>query len=67
MKHGSARNLEVVLRLMEEAGADIVAFQTEGEVWIPPVIRSASCHDRIRIAATESSLWLFVGSSKKPV
>src|SRR5690242_16594575 len=52
---------------MEEARAHVVASQTEGEVRIPAVIRSAASHDRIRIAAASRSLGLFVPTTKNPM
>ena len=67
MKDGSAGNLEVVLCLMEEARAHIVASQAEGKVRIPAVIRSAASHNRIRIAAASRGLRLFVPTAKNPM
>jgi len=42
MKDSSAGKLKVVLRLMEEAGANVIAFQTEGKMRVPAVIRPAA-------------------------
>ncbi len=60
----SAGKLHVILRLMEEAGAHVIAFRAEGEVRIPAVIRSAAELHGIRVAAAKRRLRTFVRATK---
>ena len=43
----SASDLDIVLRLMEEPGAHVVALRAERNARIPPVVSSAAKLDRV--------------------
>ena len=52
--------LEIVLVLAEEAGADVIRFETETEARTPPVVGAAAEHHRERVSAITGSLRLLV-------
>src|SRR5260370_221443 len=66
-ENDSTRKLEVVLRLFEEAGEHVVAFQANGDGRVPAVVRSTASFDGIRVAAESCDLRLFVGAPKNSV
>ena len=66
MKDDSAGKQEIVLRLVEEAGANIIGFSPEGHTGVPAVIRPAAQLHRKRIAARHN-LRTLVRAAKNPV
>src|SRR6184192_4508274 len=64
---GSAGKQEMVLRLMKESRANVIAFRTEGKVRVPAIIRPAAGHEGIRVAAANRRLRTLVSAAKNPM
>src|SRR6267154_532485 len=67
VENDSACKLKIVLRLLKEGGAHVVAFQAEREARVPAVIRSAAALDDIGAAALSRNLRPFLGATKNYV
>src|SRR6267142_3838529 len=67
VENDSARKLEVVLRLLKEAGAHVVAFQAERDARVPAIIRSTAGLDGVGVAALSRDLGLYASAAKNSV
>src|SRR5258707_11849966 len=67
VENDPARELEVVLSLLEESGAHVVAFQPEREARVPAIIRAAASLNGVGVFGLSRDLRLFVSTAKNPV
>src|SRR5260370_17014070 len=67
VENDSARKLEVVLRLLKEPGAHVVALQAKRDARVPAIVRSTAGLDGVGVAALSRDLGLYASAAKNSV